>query len=375
MQRSPSATSLSPFLLPSRSAKHLIKHEQSGTKRAHLWRVNLARWVVGLALIVFPMLWPSAATAMQRDDIQARLPNRPLPVDPETPIAHAGVAQYVYAGVTVTLDGSTSSDPDGDVPLTYRWRQVGGPLVTMSSTALSVTTFTAPALPTTLGFYLYVTDSQGHESAPDAVVVTVIDSPLAGLETSSDTPTALGSATLFTATISGNSTVTYTWDFGDGTAVTGSLGAVSHVYSQTGRYEVTLIANADGVTAIQQVVVIVYNPAPVAQASVSPTVALAGSIVQLNASASYDPNNNMPLSYTWVQVEGPRVVLTHSNTATPVFIAPASPTTATLSFHLAVVDAYSEVSPPYTVTLTLLPSLVAGPADHFVFLPTLMSKP
>jgi len=74
-------------------------------------------------------------------------------------------------------------------------------------------------------------------------------------------------------------------------------------------------------------------------------------------------------------VEGPRVVLTRSNSATPEFIAPASPTTTTLIFHLTVVDAYSEVGQPYTVTLTLLPSLVAGPTDHFVYLPVLESKP
>ena len=374
MQRSPSSPSQS----STRSQSIPIEHAQrEHTKIWPLWPRRLARLLLGTVLIVLPWVRPSLVGALQNDYTNAspQVQTRPLPADTETPIAHAGDAQHPYAGTTVILDGSSSSDPDGDFPLTYRWRQVGGPVVQLSSTTMSVTTFTAPALPTVLGFYLYVTDSQGHESAPDAVVVTVIDSPLAGLETNSDTPTAIGSPTLFTATISGSSAVTYTWDFGDGITTTGNLGLVSHVYSQTGRYEVTLIANADGVTAIQQVVVIVYNPAPISQASVSPTVALAGSVVQLDALASYDPNNNLPLSYTWVQVEGPRVVLTHSNSATPEFIAPASPTTATLSFYLAVIDAYDTVGQPYTVTMTLLPSLVAGPTDHFVFLPVLMSKP
>lgn len=374
MQRSPTATSSSTqFTQSTQAIQDAIGNARSAAtdSRPAAW----VRWVFAIALIAVPMLRPKTAIAKPPHGPAKVWPAYPLPVDPETPIAHAGDAQYVFAGVTVLLDGSASSDPDGDMPLTYRWRQVGGPPVELSSTTMSVTTFTAPSLPTVLGFYLYVTDSQGHESAPDAVVITIVDSPLAGLDTSSDTPTALGSATSFTATINGSSAVTYTWDFGDGITTTGSLGSVTHVYSQTGRYEVTLIANADGVTAIQQVVVVVYNPAPVAQASVSPTVALAGNLVRLNAQASYDPNNNLPLSYTWVQVEGPRVVLTHSNSATPVFIAPASPTTATVSFHLAVIDAYNEVGQPYTVTLTLLPALVAGPTDYFVFLPVLVSKP
>jgi parallel beta-helix repeat protein len=91
------------------------------------------------------------------------------------PIADAGSDRTVGVGVLVTLDGSGSTDPDGNLPLTYGWQQTGGTLglVSLSDPNVVSPTFTAPDIAGPFTFTLVVTDSLGLAGAPDEVVVTV----------------------------------------------------------------------------------------------------------------------------------------------------------------------------------------------------------
>jgi LmbE family N-acetylglucosaminyl deacetylase len=92
----------------------------------------------------------------------------------QPPVPNAGLDQMVDPGQSVTLDATGSFDPD-ETALTYAWRQVAGPDVTLSAADEAQPTFKAPDSPdetTTLAFELRVSDDVST-SVADAVSVLV----------------------------------------------------------------------------------------------------------------------------------------------------------------------------------------------------------
>ena len=92
-------------------------------------------------------------------------------VDNQPPTAQAGIEVLAILGDTVTLDGDSSSDPDGD-PLEYLWLQLSGPTVTLDCSDPARPTFVAPAT----GNYLFelVVDDSFDLSDADTVAVVIV---------------------------------------------------------------------------------------------------------------------------------------------------------------------------------------------------------
>ena len=95
------------------------------------------------------------------------------------PVANAGASKTVLAGSEVLLDGSASMDTDNGIA-SYRWRQLSGKPVVLSTPAGMRTGFTAPEIDSVkedMVFELTVTDGAGLQDK-GKVVITVV--PVSG---------------------------------------------------------------------------------------------------------------------------------------------------------------------------------------------------
>lgn len=89
------------------------------------------------------------------------------------PIADAGPDREAKGGAIVTLDGSKSSDPNGD-SLTFAWKQTAGPPVSLVDAAGATTSFVAPNADSGAKLTFELTVSDGTFSATDTVAVSIL---------------------------------------------------------------------------------------------------------------------------------------------------------------------------------------------------------
>ena len=221
---------------------------QSGTSMATPHAAGCAALLLQSGLVSTP------------DELEARLESSPVEVtDPKNGLRFPRldctpqeIFQASLAGpVTATVGDPTSftatvSPPGTTQPLTYRWETSEGTGITQTS-GLSDTLNYTWTLAGSQGISLTVRNDFGGTSSHHPI--TIHDLPITGLSASNDSPTGFGNPTTLTATITGGTNATYSWDFGDGG--TGSGAQVQRHFPFTGLFSATVTASntANALTA------------------------------------------------------------------------------------------------------------------------------
>lgn len=278
-------------------------------------------------------------------------PPAPAPVN-NPPEADAGEDFTVPVGASVTLDGSASQDPDGEIT-EYGWEQIEGePMVALENADSPAMTFVAPADEAELTFKLSVTDDDGA-SASDSVAVTVTgkNAPPAA-NAGVDQTVAEGEAVTLDGSNSNDpddGIARYQWEQTEGEAVELSDATVSQPSFTAPQvdadgaslgFALTVfdsLGQSDTDTVLVNVTDVLVNQAPVAVAGEGQEVT-EGETVRLNGLDSFDPDGD-PISFAWSQTSGTAVTLSDPEAAAPAFTAPpVGENGQTLGFHLRVTD-------------------------------------
>jgi hypothetical protein len=283
------------------------------------------------------------------------------------PVAQAGAAQNVTVGSTVTLDGSASSDANGDA-LTYRWSLTTRPAG--SGAALSPTTSAKPTFTADVAgkFVATLIVSDGSlDSEPATVVVTSAAANVAPVaRAGANQNVVVGGLAVLDGSASSDANgdvLTYRWSLT--TRPAGSAAALSNATSakpsfsadRAGDYVATLIVNdgrVDSEPATTLVTAATGNVAPVAHAGPAQNV-VTGRSVTLDGTGSTDANGDT-LAYAWAlttRPAGSAATLSSASAAQPTFTADRD---GVYVATLVVTDGKLS-SNPATVTIT------AGPAN------------
>ena len=190
-----------------------------------------SRLCVALALVLAPRFESSAARALA------------VPVNVAT--VNIGNGSFTFSPVTQTVlvndtvhwvwtdtfnHSTTSGSCSGSCTPDGKW----------DSGLHAQSGFTFDQVFTQTGTYPYYCSLHGPFGMTGTIEV-VDFLPITGLSAANSSPTPLGNATAFTATISSGSSVTYTWSFGDGQAGGGAL--TSHTYGASGLYTAVVTAS------------------------------------------------------------------------------------------------------------------------------------
>ena len=280
--------------------------------------------------------------------VQVTFYNRP-------PTAVAGTNQTVDEGAPVVLDGSGSSDPDGNA-LSFTWSTP--PEIVLDLTEPAAPSFVAPQVACGGGSFtisLTVDDGYGGQDSSDVTihVNNINNPPLANAGGNQQVAEGTEVTLAGSGSDADGEPLMYAWQqlAGPPVALNGEtsptlqftapmLPGGSPDAQEEYEFELT-VTDICGASHKDAVTIKVVNvpSAPVANAGGSQMANEAANVV-LDGSASSDPDDD-PITYTWTQTGGPAVLLVDANTPNPSFVAPfVSSTGASLSFQLEVSDPY-----------------------------------
>jgi len=234
----------------------------------------------------------------------------------DAPTANAGLDETVHVGTIVTLDGSQSSDVDGD-SLTFSWSIFAKPIGSIAT--LSSPTTVNPGFATdNVGSYMFglvVTDTGGLNSAVSHVQISTENtSPIADAGSDQEVQLINSIVTLdgsLSFDLEGDDLVSFSWSI-----IQQPLGSTATILDPTA-ITTTIIPEVKGDYVLQLVVTDFYgldsspdtitlsfsNLQPVADSGGN-LAATVGDTVSLNGSGSSDPNGDL-LSYRWNLVSVP----------------------------------------------------------------------
>ncbi len=213
------------------------------------------------------------------------------------PTADAGSDRTRDEGTAVTLDGSASSDPDGD-PIDCTWTPGDG-----SSPLSGCVVDHVYADNGSYATTLTVRDSTGNEDT-DSATIDVRNVP-PNVDAGADREARVGNEVDFAGAFDDPGTAdthTIEWDFGDGHAATGTL-TPQHAYTAAGSYQVTLrVTDDDGGVGTDTLTVSVGAPhlsATKRDVDVTDPPLVAGDLLEYeiritNTGRSAQPNNPDP---------------------------------------------------------------------------------
>ena len=183
---------------------------------------------------------------------------RQIPPLNKKPVADPGRPYYAMIGEEITLDGSGSEDPDGEIEF-YRWNFGDG-----SSEILAISPKHTYYDPGTYTVTLTVVDNDGRSST-EQTTATISTTPITNYLPFADPggpySAEVGESITFNGTGSEDTdgtVITYSWTFGDDTNSSGVL--VSHTYSNDGTYLVELTVTDDDGASHSSSVIVTIDP-------------------------------------------------------------------------------------------------------------------